>query len=272
MTTTITIPFGSKQLQCSPQDRKRLLVLEHQQIIRWTFTAFKPAVSLGPLSDDEEALSYPMLVHGGPKGLALLHHLIDYLRHAGGWTKPYLRAGATKNRLRIGGAMVLIGRTQVPFDELDSLTTSELLIVPYLCAKGPNGVWQIERGDMHPLVLAVAHLKVCTLAGQDGQPDFYIHLGKDDHIEASSARGVDLFTTLQAAQDWVNQCKADGEPELDILELEPRELLSCLARADVVSIDLKDYAVSQRGKVALGCSSTADTQTLLQALAVKAQL
>ncbi|MBK7001805.1 MAG: hypothetical protein IPH35_18060 [Rhodoferax sp.] len=270
MAETATIPFGSKQLQCSQQDRNRLLALEQQQIIRWTFTAFKPSASLGPLSDDEQALSYPMLLHCGPKGLALLPHLIAYLRHAGGWAKPYLRSAISKNRFGFGGAMVLIGRTQVPVEELDVLTTSELLIVPHLSASGPDGVWRIERGDLHPLVLAAGQLQVWTLANSVGLPDFYFHLAKGDPVDSSSARGVDLFTTLSGAQSWIEQGKEDGEPELIPIALTARELLSCLARVDVAAIDLKDFAVSHRGRVALGCNDIAASATLLEALAGKA--
>jgi hypothetical protein len=48
--------------------------------------------------------------------------------------------------------------------------------------------------------------------------------------------------------------------------LTPRELLSCLARADVAAIDRRNYAVSHRGAAALAQTETVPSGTLLEVL------
>lgn len=260
---TVTPPF-------TPKERDRLLALEDQQIIRWTFAAFKKTVDLGPLSEDELALSYPLLLHCGPKGLALLPQLIAYLRQAGGWSKPYLRAAISKNYVGVGGALVLMGNTPIPVEELDVLSTSELLIVPHLSATGPNGLWRIERGDLHPLVLAATPLKVRALVDSADQPDFYHRADVNGEIGASdftSAVGVDLFTTLAAAQKWVDESDGGSEEPLTARVLSLREVLSCLSRVDVVSIDMCDFAMTRRGVTSLGINEVASTPVLLAELA-----
>ncbi len=259
------IPLRPQQFRCDSKDLDHLLHLREMEIIRWTFTPFGNQVGLDPLSEDEQA--FLDVVHGycGAKTQLLIPQVIAYLRTIA-WNKPYLRSEFTKTCFAIGGAKVLLGKTVVPAHELDWLTTSDLLLVPHISAAGPNGIWHIERGEWHPFVLTAAKLHVWTLCRANGQPDFFYHLRKGDPIDSSSARGVDLFTSLAGALEWIDETKEDGEPLLSPMGLTARELLSCLARADVASIDRKDYAVSHRGKVGLDSTDTVASANLLQAL------
>ena len=97
----------------------------------------------------------------------------------------------------------------------------------------------------------------------DGQPDFYVF------DLNSTERGVDLFTSLAAAQAFANEIHDEDNPLLIATALSSDELLSCLSRVDVVAINLHDYAVTRRGQVALGCAHVATTPELLRALAAK---
>ena len=267
---TDRIPFRMDQLSCSLSELEELLTLYDQQLIRWQFVPLGEIDPIGTLSEDELELSKAVQFHCGKITRALLPHLITHFRQPTAWTKPYLRSGIKKTQFRIGGTKVLVGRPAVPVQELDWLTTSELLIVPHQSARGPNGIWRIERGDKHPLLIATGKLPAWTLANSTGQPDFSYHLAEGDPINSSSARGIDLFTSLAGAQDWIDQVCEECDAVLSPKELTGRELLSCLARADVAAIDRRDYAVSHRGKVALGCSEMADSGSLLDALAGRA--
>jgi hypothetical protein len=259
------IPLRPQQMRCPAKDLDHLLYLREREIIRWTFTPFGDQAGLDPLSDDEQAFSDIVHAYCGTKTRGLVPHVIAYLRTME-WSKPYLRSEFSMTCFGIGGAKVFMGRPVVPVHELEWLTTSDLLLVPHISAAGPNGIWHIERGEWHPFVLVAAKLKVWTLCGADGQPDFYYHLCKDDPVDFSSARGVDLFTSLAGAQEWLDESREDGDPVLNPMVLTARELLSCLARADVAAIDRMDYAVSHRGMVALGGTDTVASAHLLQAL------
>ncbi|HOE41833.1 MAG TPA: hypothetical protein PLB25_09430 [Rhodoferax sp.] len=263
------IPLRSGQLRCDIEDCEELLELEDRQIIRWKFTSMGVAPDVGLLSKDELELSEVVDRYCGRKTRLLLPHLIAYLRQNGGWTKPYLRANFNKAMIGIGGTKVLVGRPTVPIRLLDSLPTSALLIVPHMSASGPNGIWTIERGEHHPLVLAASKLRVHALFEQDGQPEFYCRAsinGDAGLCDSDSAKGIDLFTSLRAARKWIKQGVEDGEPCLIAKLLTPHELLSCLSRVDIASINLTDFAMTQRGKVALGHDKIAATNEALQAL------
>ena len=259
------IPLRPQQLRCDLNDLKHLSSLRSRGIIRWRFTPFGLPTGLEPLSDDERDFYDVVRSHCAKKTQRLAPHLIAYLRTMG-WNKPYLRSDFTKSCLGIGGTKVIMGRPLASAHELDWLTTSDLLLVPHVSRTGPNGIWHIERGELHPFMLAAASLQVWTLANSAGQPDFCFHLDRDDPVDSSSARGIDLFTSSAGAQDWIDQTWEVGDPVLSPMALNPRELLACLARADVAAIDRTDYAVSTRGRVALACSGTAGSGTLLQAL------
>lgn len=264
------IPLRPSQLGCSADDLMELLTLEDQRIIRWKFVPFGVTTSVKLMSKDELELSRVVDFNCGLKTRRLLPHLMQYLREAGGWTKPCLRAKFDITKFGIGGAKVLVGRPAVPVYELDSLATSELLVVPHASARGPNGVWIIERGARHPLVLAVGQLRAWGLFGEDGQPSFaYLlsHLCEAETVDYSTAREIDLFTSSGAANRFANEIRDVGDPLMSARELSPRELLSCLSRVDVAAINNTDYAVTRRGRVSLGCIAIASTQELLQALA-----
>ena len=251
-----------------PEVRDQLLHLAQQQIIRCTFTAFDPAVSAVSLSPDESDLLYPALQCVGAKGLPLLPHLLTYGQARRNGAKPYLRPVFNAGCFAIDGAMVMISSDAVPLDALDACATSELIIIAHWFAQSPNGIWCLERGDLHPLVLGVAPLKVWTLAGIAHQPDFYVMHGVADPAHGTAVRGIDLFTSAAAAQRCANQCVEPGVPALMPLALSGRDLLECLARADVASInDAADFAITPAGVAALGSAGVATTAALLAALA-----
>lgn len=264
------IPLRPAQLGCDVEDLEGLIELEQREIIRWTFTPMGAAPAVGLLSPDELELTQAVQWSCGRQTRLLLPHLVTYWRQCGGWTKPFLRANFNKAMMGIGGAKVLVGRPVVPVGLLDDLTTSELLIVPHLSARGPNGVWRIERGEQHPMALDWSKLRVYALFGADAQPDFYRradagHIGGQS--DSNSAHGIDLFTSLYSARDWNQQGVDDGQSNLVARMLSPRELLSCLSRVDLASINLTDFSMTRRGQVALGHIKVTTTPEVLQALA-----
>jgi len=165
---------------------------------------------------------------------------------------------------------MLMGCPEVPIHELDWLVTSALMIVPHISAAVPNGIWSIERGEQHPFVLAASKLRVYALFGKDGQPDFYCRANMG-HIEvrcdSGAAMGIDLFTSLRSARSWIKQEVDDGQPKLIAHLLTPRELLSCLSRVDIASINMADFAMTRRGQLALCHENVAASHEVLQALA-----
>ncbi len=259
------IPFRPQQLRADSNDFNRLLGLRRREIIRWRFTPFGDLAGLEPLRHDEQDFSDVAHACLGTKTQRLIPHVVAYLRDSG-WHQSYLRAEFTKTCFAIGGIQVNMGRPLASTHELDWLTTSDLLLVPHISRAGPNGIWHIERGEWHPFILAAGKLRTWTVCESNGQPDFYCSHRDGDLVNSSSIHGINLFTSLSAAQYWIGKCRRDGGSVLSAVALMPRELLLSLARADVVCIDGHDHAVSHRGAVALDCSDTVPSGTLLKAL------
>ena len=257
---TDRLPLRPEQLACDIEQLDALLALEEQQHIRWRFAPIAAPVPLDALSSHELEFSEVLNSNCGAKTRCLLQDLLLHFRQAGGWTQPYLRAHSN-NSFTVGGAKVLVGRPAILVHEFDTLATSALLIVPHRCARGPNGIWTIERSVQHPLVLAAAQLSIYGLFEEDGQPDFYIY------GPSITARGVDLFNTLERSRAFATEIHDEDNPMLKATALSPAELLSCLSRVDVAAINCRDFAITKRGQIALGCASVATTPELLRALA-----
>lgn len=109
--------------------------------------------------------------------------------------------------------------------------------------------------------------RLWTLCGLNGEPDFFRLLRRDLPLDSTTAGGIDLFTTLVAATDWIDQTKEDGVLALSARELSTTELLECLSRADVVAIDTRMFALTKRGAAALEQIDLFTPQELLAALA-----
>ena len=188
---------------------------------------------------------------------------------------PLRPLGVTAHYVRLTHARVSlnsphVGHPAVPIAMLDSVTTSELLIVPHISKGGPNGIWHIERGDRHPLVLAASQWATWCHVNDDGQPSFFCTPGHDVlHIDSHSAHGADLFTSIDGATAFADHINEDNEPKLAVKSLTTRELLSCLSRVDIACINQANFAVNHRGQSALGCKKIASTPELLQALTQK---
>lgn len=243
--------------------------LERQATVRWKFEPIGAAAAIASFSKDE--LEFYEAVEGncGLKTRRLLPYLVTYLR-ARDWTEPYLRAQFNIGSFGIGGAKVLVGLPPVPYSDLNQLATSELVIVPHISSRGPNGFWIIERGEKHPLMLAVSQLIVYGLFDEGGQPAFYylVDLNSDGYPpDSGTPRGVELFTAETPAKEWANDSVVVGEPALTVRVLKPWELLRCLSSVDVTLINMTSFAVTQSGAMALGIKDRASDQELLAALA-----
>jgi hypothetical protein len=271
---TDRIPLRPEQMRCDILDLKHLLKLQSQKIVRWNFVPIGAAAAVVSFSKDELEFYEAVDWDCGLKTRKLFPYLVSYLR-ARGWTNPYLRAQFNPSSFGIGGAKLLVGHPPVPYSDLNQLATSELVIVPHISSRGPNGFWRIERGEKHHLMLAVSQLRVYGLFSEDGQPAFNFLI--DQNIDgyppdSCTARGVDLFTSEATARDWANDCVEDGEPALSVKEMTARELLRCLSSVDVALINMMDFAVTHRGAVALGIKDIAPDQDLLAALAVQSSI
>ena len=153
---------------------------------------------------------------------------------------------------------------------LNKFTTARLMIVPHMRGDSVNGVWCIERGDLHPLTLATERLNVWALSRDGGQLDIYERASLDDSGDLDirgSAVAMDLFTSLEVAQSLIVTLQDDSECVFKPVCLTARALLSCIAAVDIVSIDITDFVLTRKGALTLGVMNTINYETLFTALA-----
>lgn len=139
--------------------------------------------------------------------------------------------GRGPTEFRCGGTEIHAGAPRLPHNPLDVASTSRLVLVPYLTARGPNRAWVIERGPNHPLIQA-ADQRVAFVLANSGFPI--------ETVTSDSGWGwepfLELFSSRTAAQAHaarLNEADAEDNEGLEpayVMELSGEELLECIAR------------------------------------------
>lgn len=146
----------------------------------------------------------------------------------------------------LGGTKINVGRSLIPsLSEFDSLSLRQMVIIPNLSERGPNGAWFLRRGNNHQVVKAFANKKAFVLATH-GVPDLQVEING-----SIQTFGVELFTTLSGAEDNLNDCievMLIEDPEsASIKEVSGDDLHNLISGLDLVRIDGSDYASSCLG-------------------------
>lgn len=265
------IPFRPEQLYCELEQLEEIVDLEKRKIISWKFTELDEVVPAEPSTEDERELIRVMTYKCGQKTRKLLPQILSYLQEQNLWPRPFLRADIEKATFKYGGAKVLIGYPTVPLTMLNSITTSQIIIVPHYSSRGPNGFWLIERGENHPLARACKSLKTYCLVTEDREPCIFSRLNpssSDFMMSWTSARSMDLFTSKRLAQIDAKELGQDFDEIINIRELTPNELLTCLSQVDVACVNNRDYALTFLGKVATEVDQVCATENIFKILSV----
>lgn len=144
------------------------------------------------------------------------------------------------------------------------------MIVPHVRGDAVNGVWCIERGDLHPLTLATELLEIWALSDSSGQLDFYNRAGISEagvYDDLNNGVAIDLFTSSEAAQSWVDTALDDDSLIVRPVCLTPQTLLACIAAVDIVSVDITDFALTRSGAQTLGVVDIVTPAALMDVLA-----
>jgi len=247
--------------------RDALLHLEKQQMLRCTFHGFNPLLGFDSLDIEEQQVLYPALQWLGAKGLQVLPHVLAHSRSARLGTRPYLRGSTDASFLAVDGSVLLFCTDELPIDLLDMVTTSDLLVIPQSFAFSPNGIWRLERGDLHPLVQTASALQLWSLSNHSHRPDVYLLQGTNDALHDTAIRGIELFTNVDAAKHCAVLLKEPDVPLLSPCALSGRDLLACLAQVDVVSVnDAVDVALTPAGAAVLGRTDVVSAADLFSGL------
>ncbi len=241
---TDVLPLRPEQLGAVRETLEKLVAMRADRILDWTFTAYEATPERGNLSRQEEAVER-LTQFWGKRSRELSPHILRYLR-----TRPFIwrRPISDRAELHCSGAHILVGRPAVPYDELDDLTCSRVVLAPHVSRRGPNGLLEIRRGERHPMEQAAAPLSFFVLKEKSGT---LLHSVMGDRYEV--ALMIELFQTERAAREMAENL---GDEEFVVDVIGGTALLDFVSCADVVEIYKRNgvtttLAMTHYGAIAL---------------------
>lgn len=195
---------------------------------------------LRPLEIDEmEAPDRRQFINLGKKSQELMAPLFRLMQKQ----EPWGEWDAISNgELHCGSSVVRIGRPHLEFSCFENdLTKFQLLLVPHLSARGPNGAWLLKRGSEHPDTKALANRRVFAVFSS-GLPDvIYMCVGY------SATRTIELYGSHQEAENAMLGWEPEPEDEMTVGEVSGVEVLRLLAITDTIQVGSDELALTWRG-------------------------
>lgn len=243
---TDAIPFRLEQL-CMPHEVAEDLVEQEQAgHIRWSFQPMR-SDALEQALTSEQALLHADISRrfSTPvKSDKALHNAILELASSGVDITP----GATstsdstgKCGPAVGGTVIHLGKKQLDIGLLDSLRVDKIMVAPVFSARGPNGVWTIERGDNHPLVKAVEDVTIFAEFKNDG-PVYGMYGFRNGRPETLAC---ELYGSIKEAIKDLSQF--DDYEIGEIRQLSGREILHHIAGCAVVHTKKNTLPITMEG-------------------------
>jgi hypothetical protein len=261
---TDVIPFRPKQLYAEIEFLESLIELKNKEILHWEFIQLSDLPPVTAKGENEREFTRLVPFTCGVKTQKLIPHILSYFRKKNQWPKPLLRTVSDKDEYQIGGTVILMGRPSIPIEQLDLISCSELIIVPHITARGPNGIWSIQRGNMHPVIKSSKGLSAYCVINEHGQPVILPMPTPNygfDRPFWTKARVLDLFHSRSKATIWARKLSKDFQEKMSVIEINGQELLSLLSHTDLVFTGDNKYALTLSGRLMLEddeiCSETA---------------
>mgnify|MGYP001493724870 CR=1 FL=1 len=243
------IPFLPEQLKPGAKVLERIVEMEDNKLISLEFTSLE-ALRYSYQHGNEKSDILYISLNGGPETDKLIPYLLCYLNNNKRWSIPGVRSDFSINKTKVGGSMILVGQSDIPISLLDSIATSEIILMPFINSNEPNGIWSIRRGENHPIVLSSKGVIGYFLTYR-GQPYYFFSDHSDNvnvnNLSSSCAFGLGLFKTKQKATKFIESYMKDDETVVGVIEFRGYDLFQMLSYLDIASIDGEEYALTCQG-------------------------
>jgi hypothetical protein len=208
--------------------------LERQGVLRWRLIPQESGEAPQPLNQLQAHLAHLATCGWGRNSQALLPDLLRYF----GTRQDCTVFHSSAARLTLAGVIANLGFSAPNVSDLDCMSCAKILIVPHHSRRGPNVLWEIERGPAHPLEIAFADRGAYVLRDSSGAPAISTEIGLNRWEEAAF---VELFPTADAARAWKTYLDSTVDANDPVLEQHPvvihgRALLDLLSYADMAEI------------------------------------
>ncbi|WP_159933399.1 hypothetical protein [Pseudomonas sp. S35] len=217
-------------------------------LLAWDFVEITPEMLIPISSDDfkenERALKNlgPIMGRKSQELIPVIIRLMRDLEPFGSWSSN----GSDKTMFKCGSTHLHLGRPALPlklFDKNPALR--QLVLIPHLSARGPNGAWIIRRGPEHIGSKLFAD-KYAFYARDDGAP--FTFESSTSPESWSSVGTMALFATEEAARSFAQGWDDEEETaSTDVGRAEDAELFALFGLVDVVETEEHQLAVTFRG-------------------------
>ena len=244
---TDEVPLRLSQIGGKPWEFESLISLRKQEIYDWKYVPLDGVESL--LGDDQGGTILDAL-NGeaerwrvGKDNRRLLPYLSAYVQTFG--TKGNSWTFDTTASVKRGTTLFLMG---VPPDDsvFDMPGVSEVVVVPHLNTRGPNGFWVLRRGRKHMLTTLFKDREAWLIV--DGQDvPVVIQTGRWD--TASTVDAIEVFATEESARKtWEELYQDEQEVFTSVTRVQGDELLDALGYCDLVEGDYGSVVFSPEGQ------------------------
>jgi hypothetical protein len=226
------VPLRIEQIKGDLAERRKMTELMENGTLRWQLIPYEGGSVPDELNETQARVLRLANYSWGRKSKALLPDILRYLLtrlESSFWNDSFWA-------LDIAGVIVQLGYSWPDLTVLDTPKHSRIVIAPHISRRGPNALWEIERGDEHPLEVAFADRECYVLCDTNEKPSIGTELGSERWDEAAY---LELFPTSHAALKWQDYLRSNAEPEDPLDENIPvlyqgRLLLDLLSYLDIV--------------------------------------
>lgn len=248
---TDLIPLRDEQLRTYNNEYHEAVNMQRDGLWEWELIEIgKEMLAPLPIEGNAEDVAYfkrckPMM---GRKSQELVPAIIKLMREHepfGSWSS----SNSHRPNFRCGGTEIYLGRPALPINFFDYAPwVRQLILIPHISGRGPNGAWVIRRGPKHPHRIAFDGKHAFYLTSS-GQPDTITYC---DHSRYWPPVAIELLETHEEAQHLAVQfADEDGLGKLEIARAEGHDLLALLGLVDIVEIGSEQLAMTRKGALYL---------------------
>ncbi|WP_434574997.1 hypothetical protein J3P88_10155 [Pseudomonas sp. Z3-6] len=244
---TDAIPLRDEQLRTCNDEYHAAVDMQRDGLWEWEFIEIGSEL-LAPIPPDDTAedIAYFRRCTSiiGRKSQELVPAIVKLMREQepfGSWSS----ADSHRAKFRCGSSEVHLGRPAIPIRFFENTPwVRQLLLIPHISARGPNGAWVIRRGPEHPDRNALEGKHAYYLM-TSGQPDTIAYSGSSIHWPST---GIELLGSCDEAQELAAQfADEDDFAAPEIGRAEGIDLLSLFGLVDIVEVRGYQLALTYSG-------------------------
>lgn len=243
---TDLIPLRPCQMNCCWDGLHNVVEQLKSGILEQDFVAFTPEMIAADVGADLDPTARYLFSLQSKKSQALMPPIVRLMDKIEPNLTWYYEGGTS---LRCGGSMIRLGLPSIDLHLLKPDTgVRQLVIIPHLSARGPNGAWILRRGPNHPDAQTFGQRQAYALTC-GGKPVVQANYQVDSMPHSICL--LELYKSESAAQRKRGTTAKTQVEEVAISPMQGQVLLNFIIGVDAVKIGRTIHALSPRATGAL---------------------